>query len=84
MIDQKKRMYPSEAFSLLTLKLMLTEAKEKSPPQTRKDEQSDEELALKLIAGMKKSCERVGFTPAPLKTERSSTVSMKKVNVLEP
>lgn len=60
MIDQKKRMYQSEALSLLTLKLILTEAKKESPPQTRR-EQSDanEELALKLIAKMKKEYRKV-------------------------
>jgi hypothetical protein len=54
MIDQKKHMIQSEALSLLTLKRILTEAKRESPPQTWKEEQRDEELALKLIAKMKK------------------------------
>ncbi len=54
MIDHKKRTYQSETLSLLTLKLILTEAKKESPPQMRKEEQHDEELALKLIACMKK------------------------------
>ena len=55
MIDQKKRMYQSEALSLLTLKLILTEAKKESPPQTwREQSDANDELALKLIAGMKK------------------------------
>ena len=54
MIDHKKRTYQSETLSLLTLKLILTEAKRESPPQMRKEERGDEELALKLIASMKK------------------------------
>ncbi|HET9908365.1 MAG TPA: hypothetical protein VFQ23_17080 [Anaerolineales bacterium] len=84
MIDQKKRTYQSETLSLLTLKLILTEAKRESPPQTRKEEQSDEELALNLIASMKKSYKGLVSHPAALKAERASKVSMKKVAVLEP
>lgn len=59
MIDQKKHRVQSEALSLLALKLMLTEAKRESPPQTRKEEQRDEELALKLIAGLKKKYRKI-------------------------
>jgi hypothetical protein len=54
MIDQNKRTYQSQTLSLLTLKLILTEAKKESPPQMRKEEQCDEELALNLIVSMKK------------------------------
>ena len=84
MIDQKKRMYQSETLSLLSLKLILTEAKKESPPQTRK-EQSDanEELALRLIVNMKKNYKRFVFNP-PWKADLSSNNSIKKVNVLEP
>ena len=84
MIDQKKRTYQSETLSLLTLKLILTEAKRESPPQTRKEEQSDEELALNLIASMKKNYKGFVSHPATLKAERASKVSLKKVSVLEP
>ena len=59
MIDHKKRTYQSEALSLLTLKLILTEAKKESPPQMRREERVDEELALKLIAKMKKEYRKV-------------------------
>ena len=55
MMDQKKRTYRSETLSLLTLKLILTEAKKESPPQMRcEHSDANEELALKLIARMKK------------------------------
>ena len=60
MIDQKKRKYQSETLSLLTLKLILTEAKKESPPQMRKEQNdANEELALKLIAKMKKEYRKV-------------------------
>jgi hypothetical protein len=59
MIDQKKRTYQSQTLSLLTLKLILTEAKKESPPQMRKEERGDEELALKLITSMKKEYRKV-------------------------
>ena len=59
MIDHKKRTYQSQTLSLLTLKFILTEAKKESPPQMRKEERSDEELALKLIAGMTKEYRKV-------------------------
>ena len=84
MIDQRKRTYPSETLSLLTLKLILTEAKKESPPQARREEQSDEELALNLIDRMKKNYKRLVSDSAPLKAERASKTSMKKVTVLEP
>lgn len=55
MIDQKKRTYHFKTSSLLPLKLILTEAKKESPPQMRKEQKDvSEELALKLIADMKK------------------------------
>ena len=85
MIDQKKRMYQSETLSLLSLKLILTEAKKESPPQTRKEQNdANEELARKLIAGMKKNYKRFVFNPPSWKADLSSNNSIKKVNVLEP
>ncbi|HVF25752.1 MAG TPA: hypothetical protein VNA23_07675 [Anaerolineales bacterium] len=84
MIDQKKRTYQSEALSLLTLKLILTEAKKESLPQMRKEERCDEELALKLIASMKINYKHVVFNPPVLKAEGSSKDSIEKVTVLEP
>ena len=84
MMDHKKRIYQSETLSLLTLKLILTEAKKESPPQMRKEEQSDEELALNLIVSMKKKYEHVLFNRPPLKAKRASNHSIKKVTVFEP
>jgi hypothetical protein len=56
MIDQKKRTYHFENSSLLPLKLILTEAKKESPPQTFKEQKDEsEDLALELIANMKKN-----------------------------
>jgi hypothetical protein len=84
MIDQKKRTYQSQTLSLLTLKLILTEAKKESPPQMRKEEQCDEELALNLIVSMKKKYEHVLFNRPTLKAKRASNHSIKKVTVFEP
>ena len=55
MIDQKKRTYPFETLSLQPLKLALIQAEKESPsrpPIEQRD--ANEELALKLIASMKK------------------------------
>lgn len=84
MIDHKKRTYHSEALSLLTLKLILTEAKKESPPQILKEERGDEELALKLITSMKENYKRFVLNHPNSKDERSSKSSIKKVIVLEP
>ena len=55
MINQKKRAYHFETSSLLALKLVLIEAEKASPPHVRKEQKDmNEELALKLIASMKK------------------------------
>ena len=78
MIDQKKRTYQSQTLSLLTLKLILTEAKKESPPQMRKEEQSDEELALNLIVSMKKKYKKAmslrgAFVPGTARQGRCAT-----------
>ncbi|MEO7838539.1 MAG: hypothetical protein ABIU06_04240 [Anaerolineales bacterium] len=63
MIDQKKRTVRFETSSLLPLKLVLIEAERDLPARTPKEHDVDEELALKLIAQMKK----LSFdAPAPL------------------
>ena len=55
MIDQKKRTYHFETSSLLPLKLVLIEAeKESHLYSSQKQTDVNEELALKLIANMKK------------------------------
>lgn len=54
MIDQKKRTVRFETSSLLPLKLVLIEAERDLPARTPKEHDVDEELALKLIAQMKK------------------------------
>jgi hypothetical protein len=48
----KMRTYRSEALSLLTLRLVLTDARRDVPPQISKNDMS-EELAAKLIKRMK-------------------------------
>ena len=84
MIDQKKRTYQSGTLSLLTLKLILTEAKKESPPQMRKEERCDEELAIKLIASMKKKYKHALVNRPTLKAKRALNHSIKKVTVFEP
>ena len=54
MIDQKKRTLRFETSSLLPLKLVLIEAEKDLPARARKEHDVNEELALKLIAQMKK------------------------------
>jgi hypothetical protein len=54
MIDQKKRTLRFETSSLLPLKLVLIEAKKDLSARTPKEHDVNEELALKLIAQMKK------------------------------
>ena len=54
MIDQKKRTLRFETSSLLPLKLVLIEAEKDLPARVPKEHDVNEELALKLIASMKK------------------------------
>jgi hypothetical protein len=55
MIDQKKRTYHFETSSLLPLKLVLIEAEKESHLRASQEQKDvNEELALKLIANMKK------------------------------
>lgn len=55
MIDQKKRTVRFETSSLLPLKLVLIEAEKDLPARAPKEPRDvNEELALKLIAAMKK------------------------------
>ena len=54
MINQKKRTVRFETSSLLPLKLVLIEAEKDLPARTPKEQDVNEELALKLIAQMKK------------------------------
>ena len=59
MIDQRKRTYHFETSSLIPLKLVLIEAEKESHPRALKEQKdANEELALKLIAGMKKKYRR--------------------------
>ena len=54
MIDQKKRTVRFETSSLLPLRLVLIEAEKDLPARVPKEDDVNEELALKLIAQMKK------------------------------
>ena len=54
MIDQKKRTVRFETSSLLPLKLVLVEAEKDLPARAPKEHDLNEELALKLIAQIKK------------------------------
>jgi hypothetical protein len=55
MIDQKKRTYHFETSTLLQLKLALIQAEKESPSRPPKEQKDgSEELALKLIASMRK------------------------------
>ena len=53
MNKQKVRTYRSEALSLLTLRIVLTDARKDVPPQVSKNDMN-EELAAKLIRKMKR------------------------------
>ncbi len=55
MIDQKKRTLRFETSALLPLKLVLTEAEKDLPARAPKEQDVNEELALKLIAKMRMS-----------------------------
>jgi len=59
MIDQKKRTLRFETSSLLPLKLVLIEAEKDLPARAPKEHDVNEELALKLIAQMKKNVLRL-------------------------
>ncbi len=53
MNKQKIRTYRSEALSLLTLRIVLTDARKDVPPQVSKNDMN-EELAARLIRKMKR------------------------------
>ncbi len=53
MNKQKMRTYRSEALSLLTLRIVLTDARKDVPPQASKND-LNEELAVKLIRKMRR------------------------------
>ncbi len=53
MNKQKVRTYRSEALSLLTLRIVLTDARKDVPPQVSKNDMN-EELAAKLIRKMRR------------------------------
>ncbi len=53
MNKQKVRTYRSEALSLLTLRIVLTEARKDVPPQASRND-LNEELAAKLIRKMRR------------------------------
>ncbi len=53
MNKQKVRTYRSEALSLLTLRIVLTDARKDVPPQISKND-LNEELATKLIRKMRR------------------------------
>ena len=85
MIDQKKRTYHFETSSLLPLKLVLSKAEKESPPRMRNEQKDlNEELALKLIASMKKKYKRFIFKPLSIPADCQEHKSIKKEIVLEP
>ncbi len=53
MNKEKVRTYRSEALSLLTLRIVLTDARKDVPPQVSKNDMN-EELAAKLIRKMRR------------------------------
>ncbi len=53
MNKQKVRTYRSEALSLLTLRIVLTDARKDVPPQVSKNDMN-EELAAKLIRKLRR------------------------------
>ncbi|RPJ27113.1 MAG: hypothetical protein EHM33_09200 [Chloroflexi bacterium] len=57
MNKQKIRTYHSEALSLLTLRIVLTDARRDVPPHVSKNDMN-EELAAKLIKKMKRQYKR--------------------------
>ena len=85
MIDHKKRLHHFETSTLLQLKLALIQAEKESPSRPPKEQKDvNEELALKLIASMKKKHKRFVFNSLSLKADFQENNSIKKVNVLEP
>ena len=84
MIDQKKRTYHFETSSLLPLKLVLIEAKKESPPRVhKKQKDANEELALKLIAGMKKKYRKAMFLRGAFVATKQSPLN-KEITSLTP
>ncbi len=57
MNKQRVRTYRSEALSLLTLRIVLTDARKDVPPQASKND-LNEELAAKLIRKMRRQYRR--------------------------
>ncbi len=57
MNKQKVRTYRSETLSLLTLRLVLTDARKDVPPQVSKNDMS-EELAARLIRKLRRQYKR--------------------------
>jgi predicted DNA-binding protein (UPF0278 family) len=57
MNKQKVRIYRSEALSLLTLRIVLTDARKDVPPQVSKND-LNEELAAKLIRKLRRQYKR--------------------------
>ena len=86
MIDQKKRTYHFETSSLLPLKLVLIEAeKESHLHESQKQKDVNEELALKLIASMKKKYRKVNVIARaiarsnPLVGEKIASLTTKRL-----
>ena len=74
MIDQKKRTLRFETSSLLPLKLVLIEAEKDVPARAPKEHDVNEELALKLIAQMKKmTIDSAASFPVVARTARAQS-----------
>lgn len=81
MIDQKKRTLRFETSSLLPLKLVLIEAEKDVPARALKEHDVNEELALKLIAQMKKmTFDHVAAFPVVAHTARAQSKSLVQQN----
>ena len=80
MIDQKKRTVRFETSALLPLKLVLIEAEKDLPARTPKEHDLNEELALKLIAQMKKTSFDSASFPVVTHTARAQSQRLVQQN----
>jgi hypothetical protein len=80
MIDQKKRAYHFGTASLLQLTSVLSEAEKISPPRVRNEQKDiNEELALKLIASMRKNYRKAMSLRGAFVVTKQSPPNDKKV-----
>jgi hypothetical protein len=80
MIEQRKRTLRFETSSLLPLRLVLIEAEKDVPARAPKEHDVNEELALKLIAQMKKMTIDSAAFPVMAHTERAQSKRLAQQN----